>query len=237
MMQLSIHYYVLSISNQTSKLYEGFRDKLIDIQNTKFPFESSIDDDCHVALSPNDARLNEFFHQTNQRFSHYYDQDPLRLLVVGEKSNLSIFKAVTTFRDIIIDMIEGDFTTTSPFALGKIVWPVVKEAIAGKNKNAMHDLATAVKVNKLVSGIEAVGESVELETNSTLYVEEDYQMRGSINKIDHSPILSSYVSILDVIDDVVDLIIENVLKRGGTVIFLKSGSLTKFDRIALILHG
>jgi len=42
-MQLSIHYYVLSLSEQTSRLYEGFRDKLIDIRDANFPFEISID--------------------------------------------------------------------------------------------------------------------------------------------------------------------------------------------------
>ena len=35
---------------------------------------------------------------------------------------------------------------------------------------------------------------------------------------------------------VVDIIIEKVLKMGGTVSFLKSGSLIEFERIALILR-
>jgi len=234
MMQRSIHYYVLSLSEQMNRLYEGFRDKLIDIQNTNFPFEISIDTGNPASK---DTQLREFFHQTNQHFAHYYEQDPLRLVVVGEKSNLAIFKALTTYQDVLIGMVEGDYTATSPHDLGKIVWPVVKEAIAGANKNAMRDLATAAKAKKVVSGIDAVRKSVETETGSTLFVEEDYHLRGSIQKTDHSLIISKHVNLLEVIDDVVDVIIEKVLKMGGTVIFLNSGSLMKLGRIALILRG
>jgi hypothetical protein len=144
---------------------------------------------------------------------------------------------MTTHKEVLIGMVEGDYTATSPHDLGMIVWPVVKEAIAGANKNAMLDLATADKVKKVVSGIDAVGQLVETETGSTLYVEEDYHVKGSIRKTDHSLIISKHVNLLEVIDDVVDIIIEKVLKMGGTVIFLNSGSLIKFERIALILRG
>jgi hypothetical protein len=232
-MQRSIHYYVLSLSEQTNRLYEGFRDKLIDIQNNKFPFKNSIDADNPASK---DTQLREFFLQTKQHFSHYYEQDPLRLVVVGEKSNLTIFEALTTHQDVLIGMVEGDYTATSSHDLGMIVWPVVKEVIAGVNKNAMRDLATADKVKKVVSGINAVGQLVETETGSTLYVEEDFHVKGSICKSDHSLIISKHVNLLEVIDDVVDIIIETVLKMGGTVIFLTSGSLKKFEKIALILR-
>ena len=233
-MQLSIHYYVLSLSEQTSRIYEGFRNKLIDIEDTCFPFESSIN---AATSASNDIRLRKFLHQTDLRFAHYYDQDPHRLVVTGEKRNLAIFKALTTHHDAFMGTVEGDFSDTSPHDLGKIVWPVVKENMAGATKNAMRDLATATKVKKVVSGIDAVGQSAESETGSTLYVEDDYHMKGSIHKMDHSVIYSKHVNLLEVIDDVVDVIIEKVLKMDGTVIFLNSGSLVNFERIALILQG
>jgi hypothetical protein len=232
-MQRSIHYYVLSLSEQTNRLYEGFRDKLIDIQNTNFPLKISMNADNPASQ---ETQLREFYHKTEQHFALYYEQDPLRLVVAGEKKNLTIFEAMTTHKEVFIGMVEGDYTATSPHDLGMIVWPVVKEAIAGANKNAMLDLATADKVKKVIFGIEAVGKLVETETGSTLYVEEDFHMKGSIRKTDHSLIISKHVDLWEVIDDVVDLIIEKVLKMGGTVIFLNSGSLITFERIALVLR-
>ena len=101
----------------------------------------------------------------------------------------------------------------------------------------MSDLAKAAKAKKMVSGISAVGQYAETEIGSTLYVEENYHVKGSIRKTDHSLILSKHVDIWEVIDDVVDLIIEKVLKMGGTVIFLNGGALMKLERIALIHRG
>ena len=59
-MQLSIHYYVLSLSEQKSRLYEGFRDKLIYIQNTNFPFESFIEAGSFVSPVAKETLLKEF---------------------------------------------------------------------------------------------------------------------------------------------------------------------------------
>jgi hypothetical protein len=229
-MQPSIHYYVLSLSEAKSRLYEGFRDKLIDIQDGMFPLEIS---QVGNPVSK-DTQLREFFRRTDQHFAHYYQQDPHQLVVVGEKSNLAIFDGLITHQDILIGKVKGDYIATSPHDLGKIVWPVVKEAIAGTNKNAMRELAKAARMKKIVCGIDAVGLSAETEQGSTLYVEEDYHMKGSIYKMDQSLIISKRVDIWEVIDDVVDLIIEKVLKMDGTVIFLNSGSLAKRERIALI---
>ena len=106
-MQRSIHYYVLSLSEKMNRLYEGFRDKLIDIQDKNFPFEVSID----TGNPPSkDTQIRDFIQQTNQRFAYYYEQDPLRLVVLGEKNNLAIFEALTTHQDILIGMIEGNYT-------------------------------------------------------------------------------------------------------------------------------
>ena len=233
-MQMSIHYYILSLSGHTSRLYEGFRDNLIDIEDTYFPFK-------HSFAAENPASKNtpfrEFIQETDKRFAHYFEQDPLRLVVVGEKSILATFESLTAHKEIIIGKVEGDYLMTSPHDLGMIVWPMVKEAIAGVNKNAMRDLVTAEREKKIVSGINKVGLAVETETNPKLYVEDDYHERGSISKSDQSVVLSKQLNLLDVIDDVVDLIIEKVLKVGGTVIFLNNGSLKKLERIALVMSG
>ncbi len=234
-MQLSIHYYVLSLSDQLSILYEAFRDKLISIQNSNFPFESFIHADHSDNQAFRNSQLKEFFRQTDQHFIHYYDQDPLYLVVVGEKNNLSIFETLITHRDALIGHIEGNYIITSPHDLGKIVWPVIKEAISGSNNNALRELTKAAEASNVVSGIDAVGQSAETETGPMLYVEEDYHVKGSLRKVDQTTIVrSKHVELWDVIDDVVDIIIEKVLEMGGTVIFMKNDSLKNHERIALV---
>ena len=68
--------------------------------------------------------------------------------MVGEKRNLAIFEALTTDQDALIGMVEGNYLATSPHDLGKIVWPIVKETMAGANKNAMLELAAAARAER-----------------------------------------------------------------------------------------
>ncbi len=236
-MKLSTHYYILSLSVQKCMLFEGFRDNLIDIQNTNFPFNSFIDVDGPVDESVRDTQLREFFRQTDQHFNVYFDQDPLRLVIVGEMKNLSVFESLLTHRDALIGLVRGSFILTSPQDLGKIVWPLIKNVMAGTTDIALCDLAGAASANNVVFGIDAVGLSAEIKTGLTLYVEEDYQVKGSIRKENQKLVRSNLVDINEVIDDVVDLVIEKVLQMDGNVIFMNNGSLSKFERIALIFSN
>ncbi len=236
-MKLATHYYVLSLSEQTSRLYEAFRDFLIDIQNKNFPIESSAFICNTVRPAPIDSQVREFIRTADRHFDHYFKQDPLRFVVVGERKYLSIFESVTSHRDVLIGGVEGDYTATSPHDLGKIVWPIVKDVMAGTNEKAIRNLETAESSQNVASGIEAVGHLANSGAGSTLFVEEDYHMKGGIRSTDHSLITSEEMDIREVIDDAVDAIIEKVLEKGGNVVFLGSGSLTKLRRIALITAG
>ncbi len=235
--KLTTHYYVLSLSEHTSRLYEAFRDTLIDIQNKEFPIESSEVPRGPIDTAPNNGGLPKFIRTTDQHFDHYFGQDPLRLVVVGESKYLSIFGSVTSHQDALIGVVEGDHTATSPHDLGKIVWPIVKEVIAGTRKNAMHDLEAAENSRNVVSGIDAVAHSAGSGKGDTLYVEEDYHIKGGIRETDHSLIRPKDLDIQEAIDDAVDAIIAKVLEEGGNVIFLTSGSLARLQRIALVLGG
>jgi len=235
--KLTTRYYVLALGGQTSRLYEAFRDTLIDIQNKGFPIESSVIMRGSVDPASGDDRLREFVRTSDQHFDHYFGQDPLRLVVVGEKKALSVFESVTTHQDVLIGMVEGDYAATSPHDLGKIVWPIVKEAMAGIGEKATHDLEAAESSENIVSGIDAVGRLAGSGTGDTLFVEEGFHIKGGIRETDHSLIKSEDLDIREEIDDAVDSVIEKVLEKGGRVIFLASGSLAKLQRIALVMGG
>ncbi len=236
-MKLTTHYYVLILSEQRSRLCEAFRDTLIDIQNTGFPIHSpaGMSDTAEPALRI--RQLREFIRTADQHFDHYFRQDPLPLVAVGEKKDLSMFRAVTSHQHVLIGTVEGDYTATSPHDLGKITWPVVKEVLAGTSEKAMRDLEAAERSQNVASGIDAVGRLAGSGVGGTLFVEEDYHMKGGIRESDCSLIISENLDIREVIDDAVDAIIEKVLENDGNVVFLESGSLTTLARIALIIAG
>ena len=234
-MKLTTHYYVLSLSERTSRLYEAFRDTLIDIQDKGFPIESAADMNGPVEPARENGPLRDFVRTADQHFDHYFRQDPLRLVVVGDKQHRAIFRSVTSHQDVVTGTLEGDYTATSPHDLGKIVWSIVKEAMAGTTERAMHDLDAAASSQNVASGIDAVAHVAGSGAGGTLFVEEDYRMKGGIRETDHSLIMPEDLDILEVTDDAVDAVIEKVLEKGGRVVFLENGSLPKLARIALVM--
>lgn len=233
-MKLSIHYYVMSLTEERSMLYEGFRDSLIAIANTGFPYESSIDELSQAKPAERAKLLRDFFRKTDQHFGRYYKQDPLMFVVVGEKKNLSIFEDVTNHDDQIVGRAVGDFSETTANDLGQIVWPIVKTAMAGAEKSALHDLEANIEKRKIAVGIEDVLQAAGSNAGAVLFVEEDYHVKGSIRKTENAFFISKHVDVSAVIENAVDAIIEKVLANDGNVVFLESGSLIKFQRIALI---
>jgi hypothetical protein len=233
-MYYSIHYYVLLLGKTSNKLFEGFRDTLIEIKSDCFPVDTPT-----ITAKPKQQEklLKEFYRDVDQFFAAFYNQDPLCLVLVGETMNRSIFRSVSVHNKDIIGGLEGNYEATSVHDLGQIVWPIVREALSGNRERALRELDEAVKTQKVVSGLDQVWRLANSETGSALLVEEDYHKKGSIVKTAQSWTIVEQVDIREVLDDVVDKVIEKVLKMGGTVVFLENGSLAANNRIALIPRG
>ena len=222
-LKLSTHYYVLSLSEDTNRLYEAFRDTLIDIKNTWFPLESRHGPQ-HPAL--NDLQLKTLLQTVDHHFAHYFEQDPLAMVVSGTSRNQSAFAALTAYSGVIIGRVDGDHSTTSPRDLGKIVWPIVKAVMAGAGQKVERELAAAARDHNLAVGIDAVVQSVEAGIGATLLVENGYRVKSVQS-----------TALIDDSDNVVDGVIEKVLALGGNVVFGEDGSLRNVQQIALILRA
>ena len=236
-MHLSTHYYIISLSENENALYEAFRDEVIDIRNGGFPLETPSGRHSGADSIDREERLRETFRTVDQLFGDCYRHDPLGLVVIGTKEHLDLFISVTAHRDSIVGLVEGDFSATSLYDLCKIVWPVVKEALSGLQNDAMRDLEIAEKAGSSVSGLDAVIRQALAGVKATLMVEDDYHVRGTINRSSQSLEISKDVDVMEELDDAVDMIIEKVLESGGNVIFAPNGSLHKQERIVLLLRG
>ena len=221
--RLSTHYYVLSLSERTSRLYEAFRDTLIDIENTWFPMDSS-----RSPSQPdlNDVQLRTLLQRVDHHFAHYYTQDPLGLIVIGTSRDQAMFSSLTAFSNKIIGRADGDHSATSSRDLGRIVWPIVIGVMANAGEKVERDLAVATRTHNVAVGIDAVVKSLDAGVGATFLVEDGYHV---------PPEKSS--ALLDDVDNVVDVVIDKILALGGNVIFVENGLLNKFQSAALILRA
>jgi hypothetical protein len=231
-MPLSTHYYVLSLGTKTNQLFEAFRDSLIDIENQGFPVVAPAG--TSDPLDPD--QLQTLVSTVDECFEHYYSVEPLRLVVLGEKAMQDAFRSVTAHKSAVIGQIEGDHTATPLRDLGQIVWPVVREAMSGHLGKANRDLEASELRGRTVCGLEAVARLVNKGLGATLLVEDSYHVKGSIVDSDQLPVLIPEVDVREAMDDVVDAVIEKILKAGGDVVFTPDGFLGDRDRIVLLLN-
>jgi hypothetical protein len=226
-MALSCHYYVLSLGAETGVLCEAFRDQLIEVRNQGFP----------VTRSPGpleSGSLTDFVRKVDGCLAHYHEPDPLGVVVVGSRRLLSAFAAVTVHGTAVIGQVPGDHTATSTQDLGQIVWPVIKRAMSKETERALRDLDDNAAAGRAVRGLEAVAGCVRNGSGGILLVEEDYHVRGSLDRTGRSPAVTSLVDVRDALDDAVDAVIEKALAAGGRVVFTPNGSLSEWGRIALL---
>jgi hypothetical protein len=231
-LRFSTHYYVLSLSERRNRLYEAFRDSLIEVENHGFPVIGA--SGPPKSLQP-ELRL-ELGREVDRCFGQYQSSEPLKFVVVGARAMLDVFQAVTMHSDALVGKIEGDHTATGVRDLGQIVWPLIKEAMSGVLNGAMRDLYALAERRSVVSGLEAVARAADGQRGPTLLVEDDYHVRGSIVDIARRLTISADVDVRATIDDIVDLVIERVLGAEGDVIFVPPGTLGDWKRIALLLR-
>lgn len=232
-MPLSTHYYVLSLSETTNALFEAFRDALIAVESQGFPVVSPRRD---VGPMGREHRL-DLARRVDRCFGHHHAHDPLKLVVVGAPTMRSAFRSVTVHEAAVTGWIEGDHSGTRARDLGQIVWPVVREAISGVLDQTMRDLQAFAGRGDIASGLEAVARAAGRGAPSTLLVEDDYHVRGSIVDMLQPPVIAADVDVRNAIDDVVDAVIEKVLGAAGDVVFAPPGTLGDWKRIVLLLGG
>jgi hypothetical protein len=230
---LSTHYYVLALSAETVRLYEAFREYLIEIRSQSFPFETR---DRPLRSFGQDQAL-ELARTVDTCFGHYYACDPLRVVVIGETGLQSAFTAVTAHGDAVVGRVDGDHSTTSARDLGQIVWPIVKAAISGVLDRALADLEVCARRGRISCGLESVARRTGAGAPTTLLVEEGYRIRGSIVGTGRSPFFTPEVDVRETLDDAVDAVIEQVLASGGNVVFTPDGALEDRRRIVLLRRG
>jgi hypothetical protein len=213
-------------------LFEAFRDSLIEVENQGFPIAGSPE----ASEPPTNRQFSELARTIDRNFAHHYALDPLKVVVVGEKTMRAAFGSVTVHGPAVIGQVDGDHTLTSGRDLGQIVWPLVKEAMSRVVDDALQDLEAHAARGRVASGLEAVARQVARGVQATLLVEEDYHLRGGFGGTTGSPVIYPEVDVRDSIDDAIDAVIEKVLQAGGTVLFTPSGLLTERHRIASFLR-
>lgn len=237
-------YWVLALSDNATRLYEGTHADLAQVETDGFPLshegpgaQQTLPGGVGVNRSAiRDEFDRQFFRRVDETLKPFLQDDPLPLIVVGVDRNLAFFNEVTNHADAILATLQGAHDKTSPHELSKLVWPLVQEKLAEQRAQVFEELDKAVSEQKFVSGAGEAWRLAREGRGKLLVVEQDYHFPARVDETGMFLTPTEDTTDADVVDDAVDEIIETVLSKGGRVRFVENGTLDAHQRIALILR-
>lgn len=241
----SPRYRVLVVSEKRTRLFEGVREQLVEVDDGGFPLRSGLTRVDRRAVAGRFAlegsgddreALRTFYRSVDVAVRDVCRQDPLPLVLAGVERSVARFEEVAgTHGQEVIGRVHGNHVFLSPHELGAITWPVVRHYLRRRRRAAVTALVKAVGEGRAVTGIDEVWSLAGQGRGSLLVVEEDYRHEPSVLK-DSRLVLAPVPVGPDVITDPVDEVVETVVRLGGSVEFVPSQRLGELGRIGLLLR-
>lgn len=127
-------YWVLALSEQSTRLFTGVLDSLEEVRTKAFPLThggpgggSNLPGGQGINTSAyRDDAHRQFFRDVDQAFQPLMAEEPLPLVLVGIDRYFSFFNEVSEHKDAVIATLSGNYDKTSVHDLGKFVYPWCK---------------------------------------------------------------------------------------------------------------
>lgn len=235
--QQNQHYYIMTISRNIIRLFEAFNDKILEeIDNDDFPFENTeyyttdpikLKQDIFM-----DNLIKEYFNVADKKLHKYIMENPIPIILLGDVKSVAYFQDMMDNDHSVIAQISGNYDNAPVHEIIKIVYPVIERYRNDQNSNYIKDLNRAKSENLLSTDLNEIYEYTLGGNAETLYVGNNYSIRGNIdgNKIN----ISNSISTGKKDEEIVLILIENVYRNNGRIIFLNDDVLKKYNGLVLV---
>lgn len=240
----SPRYRVLVLSEKTTRLYTGTAATLVEYNGSPFPMtegekgrtEAGHGNRTIEKSSYRDERHKHFFKQVDQALAAVLQKEPMPVIVTGGARPLAIYQDVAKQNGRFIGTLTGAYERTSLPDLGRLVWPLVESYLASRREEALREVDVAVKAKKCGVGIQRAWIAAHSGRGSLLVVEDGYYYPAKVDPTGQKLSPAANATSPGVVDDAVDEIIEQVLIKGGRVVFVPDGTLEKYKRIVVAMR-
>jgi hypothetical protein len=237
-------YYVVALSEKDTRLFEGFGATVEEVRGGGFPMRhegpggaTRLPGGQGVNTSAQrDEAHRDFFRAVDEKFGAFQTEEKLPLVVTGVDRYLAFFREVSRHTDDIAGTVEGSYDTATEHEMAQLVWPVMQSYLARRRAQALERLDAAVGAQRSSSTIGEVWRMAQEGRGDTLLVEQDFHYPATVDETGMILSPAEDAAAPGVIDDAVDEVIEEVMAKGGSVVFVDNGALEQHQRVALILR-
>lgn len=238
-MKKDTDYYLLALSRGKARLIEASSDKVVqEIETDGFPISESAllkmskpeSSDSHRA----ENLISEFFNRVDKAVNAVRVNNPLPVVVYSDEINYHAYMKVADYPNTILGHVLLQNMDDKDSNITKEVGEKMKDLTVAKNRERITELEAALGAGKYLGDLNEIWTALQDGRGRTLFVEEGYYQAVDNKDGVLTPIEYKNISSADHIDDIVDEMIEHILKFGGDVVFLEEDSLENFNKIALV---
>ncbi|WP_030145121.1 hypothetical protein [Spirillospora albida] len=236
-------YWLLSLSDQQSRLWDGHGPELSEHTGGGFPIAPEpVDETATGRQSRRGAQggEGERYRRTMREIVAALDRvlaaDRRPVVVAGVTRHQAFFDELAGPQITIAGRVDGSYEGATPGALAEAVRPALAAYEDLREVAVLAELEAARGIQRYACGLVEVTGLAEQGRGEHLVVERGYYAPavkgdGHLVPVDGMP---GVLHGADVVDDAVDNVIETVLEYGGEVTFVSDGFLIDHDRIALV---
>lgn len=250
---LSQPYYVLMLSENQVRLFNGTIEDLTEIHGGDFPVDFYDDHEYatpsrgsstqgnpqmrsfeHDKSTIETIRFKDFFRHADELLGKYMVQD-VPVILAGVEKDLAWFEEVTSFRSHIAGKIHGNYEHANLAEFGRKCRAVMETFINNEVNGLIADFREKVGKGLGVSGVQEIWTAVAEGRGYRLVVEKDFKIPGFISPenehfLSLRPAKTNHFTMPDAIDEVIEM----TLDKGGEVFFTDNGQLGEYGGMILI---
>lgn len=242
-----LRYWVVSLSTNASRLFEGYGDHLVEITNERFPFPydgpRSGDPENPLpggfGINPSayrDEHLCHYFHRLDQALRHELPLLSPPLFIIGTVRNRAFFAEVRSRHYDIIAELDGTMDHASPHQIAEQIAGALEAYLDRRASAALEEIEHAIKAGTYTCSLADMWHSAQQGRAELLLVERNFAAAAQWDPEHRMLTIVDDPTAPGVIDDIVDEIIEAVLNHRGRVVFVRDGQLQHCGHIAMALR-
>lgn len=213
---------VVTVSDRGARVLIGDRQRLVEERDGTWPLERT-----------EDIRGGAWPKEIAARMRAAHAERPLPTVMVGVDR---IVRAVQRAGcPAVVGTVAGNHDRSGWVELHHLTWPVVSDWLRTDRQRALRALGDARSTRRFAGGIDEVWTLANEGRVDTVVVEDGYQLAVVVDEV-NGLLRADDPTVPGVIDDIVDEVIEAVLRHGGTAVMVDDGDLVAHDRIAAVLR-
>ncbi len=231
-------YYILTVSLKKIRLIEAFNDKPVrEVLSGDFPFirdafyetadkEKIMQDDFVEDL------YKEFCNDADKSFQQYYKEEPLPVILAGDVKSVAYYELQMDNKNIVIGRVAGSYDNVPAHAVVTAVLPELERYRKSKETEYLSEIDYSASSGLLVTDVTEMFSLAEIGQAGSLYIGNGFSVNG-IEEKGNLKIIDKDNQELQ-LHDILHLLIWNVNRNKGKVIFMDDILLEKYGGAVMI---